>query len=92
MTKSFSDVSLNVFVIYGYQPPDYWAFSAFNERVNLEIFRRYEAEGIEFAFPTQTLYLAGDPNRPLNIGTGGDGSPSNSAGGGAIRDADQCSG
>ena len=31
--------------------------------------KAYEKAGIEFAFPTQTLYLAGDPSRKLNVGT-----------------------
>jgi len=31
-----------------------------NEQVNLEIMRRFEAEQIEFAFPTQTLYVKKD--------------------------------
>ncbi|MBT4865504.1 MAG: mechanosensitive ion channel family protein [Planctomycetaceae bacterium] len=78
--NEMTDTSLNIFVVYWYHPPDYWAFAAFNERVNLQIFRRFAAEGIEFAFPTQTLFLAGDPNRPLNIGTAGNGSHSNGAG------------
>ena len=39
---------------------------AFNQRINLEILGRFNDEGIGFAFPTQTLYLAGDPNRPLD--------------------------
>ena len=63
--NDFNDVSLNIFVIYWYHPPDYWSFCAFNERVNSQLLRRYNEEGIEFAFPTQTLFLAADPNRPL---------------------------
>ena len=63
--NDFNDVSLNIFVIYWYHPPDYWGFCAFNERVNSQLLRRYNEEGIEFAFPTQTLFLAADPNRPL---------------------------
>ena len=47
-------------------PPDYWKFMAFNQRINLAILGRFNDEGIGFAFPTQTLYLAGDPNRPLD--------------------------
>jgi|GEM_PF-161377 MscS family membrane protein len=78
--NDMTDTSLNIFVVYWYHPPDYWAFAAFNERVNLDIFRRFAVEEIEFAFPTQTLFLAGDPNRPLNIGTAGNGSSSNGAG------------
>ncbi len=31
------------------------------QAVNLEIFRLFEAEGIEFAYPTRTLHLVGQP-------------------------------
>ena len=63
--SDLNDTSLNLFVIYWYHPADYWAFCAFNEHVNLEIFRRFSEEEIDFAYPTQTLYLAGDRKRPL---------------------------
>jgi small-conductance mechanosensitive channel len=33
---------------------------AFSERLNLEILTRFNEAGIEFAFPSQTIYLAGD--------------------------------
>jgi len=66
--NEFNDCSLNILMIYWYHPPDYWAFQAFNEKVNMEILRRFNEEGIEFAFPTQTLYLAGDARRPLEVG------------------------
>lgn len=68
--NEFADCSLNILVIYWYHPPSYWDFLAFSERVNMEILRRFNEEGIEFAFPSRTLYVAGDPNRPLNVGTG----------------------
>jgi MscS family membrane protein len=55
--SDFNDWSLNIFVIYWVKPPDWWLFQEVNERVNFEIMKRFEAEGIEFAFPTQTLYL-----------------------------------
>jgi MscS family membrane protein len=49
-----------------YHPPDkWWDFMAFVERTNLELLRRFNDEGIEFAFPSQTLYLAGDAARPV---------------------------
>lgn len=63
----FGACSLNILVIYWYHPADFWAFKAFNEKFNLELLKRFNAEGIDFAFPTQTLYLAGDEKRPLNI-------------------------
>ena len=59
--NDFNSASLNLLVIYWYHLPDYWAYMAFSEKVNMEILRRFNDEGIEFAFPTQTLYLAGDP-------------------------------
>lgn len=66
--NEFNADSLNILVIYWYHPPDYWSYLDFTERFNKELFRRFNEEGIEFAFPTQTLYLAGDPARPLTVG------------------------
>lgn len=60
--------SLNLKCFYWFHPPDYWAYMAFTERVNREIFQRFNEEGIDFAFPTQTIHLAGDKDRPLDIG------------------------
>ena len=58
--NAFNDWSLNLIVIYWYHPPDYWSYLAFAERVNMEILKRFNREGIEFAFPTQTVHLAGE--------------------------------
>jgi small-conductance mechanosensitive channel len=33
------------------------------EAINLEIFRRFQEEGIEFAYPTRTLYLQNDAKK-----------------------------
>ncbi len=55
--NEFNDSSLNIFVIYWYHPPDWWAYCAFSERVNFEILRRFNDAGIEFAFPSRTVYL-----------------------------------
>jgi small-conductance mechanosensitive channel len=65
--NEFNDTSLNIIMIYWFFPPDYWAYLEFNQRVNIEIMRRFEEEGIEFAFPTTTTYLAHDARRPLQI-------------------------
>jgi MscS family membrane protein len=59
--------SLNILALYWYHPPEYWDYLAHAQKVNLELMKRFEDEGIEFAFPTQTLYLAGDPNRDLVV-------------------------
>lgn len=70
--NEFNSDSLNIIVIYWYQPPDYWDFMRFSEKINLEILNRFNSEGIDFAFPTQTLHLLGDEKHPLNIGVSGD--------------------
>jgi len=53
----FNDCSLNIYMSYWVKPADYWVFKEVNQRVNIEMMKRFEAEGIEFAFPTQTLYV-----------------------------------
>jgi MscS family membrane protein len=58
--SDFNDCSLNIYMSYWVKPPDYWVYHEVNQRVNLEMMKRFEAEGIEFAFPTQTLYLKKD--------------------------------
>ena len=54
-------------MIYWFHPPAYWDFLAFNQKVNMQILERFNAEGIEFAFPTQTVYVANDEKRQLAL-------------------------
>jgi len=64
----FNAASLNIQVYYYFRPSSDWlAYLAYNERFNLTLMEAYEKAGIEFAFPTQTLYLAGDPKRKLPL-------------------------
>lgn len=58
--NEFNADSLNILVIYWYHPAAYWDYLAFTERLNLQIFEEFEKAGIEFAFPTQTIHLAGN--------------------------------
>jgi MscS family membrane protein len=58
--NELSTYSLDILFIYWYHPPDYWAFMAFSQWVNLEIIKRFNKAGIEFAFPTQTIHMAED--------------------------------
>lgn len=60
--SDFNDWALNIYMSYWVNPPDFWKFQEVNERVNFDIMKRFEAENIEFAFPTQTLYLKKDEN------------------------------
>ena len=63
--NDLGSTSLNIFVIYWYAPPNYWDYMEHAQQFNLRLFEEFEQAGIEFAFPTQTLYLAGDPKRDL---------------------------
>lgn len=56
--KDFATSSLDILVIYWYHPVDYWAYMAFSQYVNQEILKQFNAAGIEFAFPTQTIHMA----------------------------------
>lgn len=65
--SDFASTSLNILVIYWYSPADYWAFMEFGEKLNFQILKRFNEEGIDFAFPTQTIYVAGDEKRPFKV-------------------------
>ena len=55
--SDFNPASLNIVVYYWFTPPEWWKYLEFNHDFNMELLRRFNEEGIEFAFPTQTLYL-----------------------------------
>ena len=65
--NEFNPASLNIIVLYWYHPPNYWDFLDFNQRVNMQIMQEFEKEGIKFAFPTTTTYLAPDDQNPLLV-------------------------
>jgi len=49
--------SLDFESVYFVLDPDYNHYMDIQQAVNLEIHRRFEAAGIEFAYPTQTIFL-----------------------------------
>lgn len=55
--KSYGDSSLDFEVVYHVLSADYNAFMDAQQAVNLALFRRFEADGIEFAYPTRTLFV-----------------------------------
>jgi len=57
--KGFGNFSLDFEVVYWVLSPDYNVYMDLQQAINLHIFRRFAEEGIEFAYPTQTLYLEG---------------------------------
>ncbi len=55
--KSFGDFSVNFEIVYYIESADYAIFMEMHHNISLEIFEQFEKHGIEFAFPTQTLYV-----------------------------------
>lgn len=55
--KEYGDSSLNFEIVYFVTSPDYSIYMDVQEAINHEIFRRFEEEGIEFAYPTQTIFI-----------------------------------
>jgi MscS family membrane protein len=52
--KDFGDFSLGILFIYYVKPDAHWLDAP--STINMEILKRFNAEGLEFAFPTQTIY------------------------------------
>lgn len=65
--NEFNRDSLNIIMLFWYQPPDYWAFMDLNQRINIQIMREFEKEGIRFALPSTTAYLTQDDEPPLQM-------------------------
>jgi len=63
--NDFNPDSLNISMTYWYHPAKLWKSKAFDEKVNLQIMREFEKEGIKFAYPTTTTYLVQEDGRPL---------------------------
>jgi MscS family membrane protein len=59
--------SLNIQVTYWHYPPDRLMFYDHAHYINRQIMQRFNEAGIDFAFPSQTIYHAGDDKRPLTI-------------------------
>ncbi|RMF56216.1 MAG: mechanosensitive ion channel protein MscS, partial [Bacteroidetes bacterium] len=55
--KAFGDFSLNFEVVYWMLDPDYTLYMDTQQAINLALFERFGREGIEFAYPTQMLYV-----------------------------------
>jgi len=55
--KQFGDFSLNFEVVYYVNKPDYLVYMDTQQEINFALKEGFEKEGIEFAFPTQTLFV-----------------------------------
>lgn len=55
--RSYEDFSLAFETVYYVLTPDYNTYMDIQQSINLQIHSHFEKEGIEFAYPTQTLYV-----------------------------------
>ncbi|HEX9654127.1 MAG TPA: mechanosensitive ion channel family protein [bacterium] len=69
--KDYGESSLNFEIVYYVASPDYNVYMDIQQDINLKIFRRFADEGIEFAYPTQTLFLNADANGEVVLLTKG---------------------
>lgn len=58
--NKFESSSLNILVVHWWNSKDFKEYLLGFQHLNLELKRRFDAEGISFAFPTQTVYLRQD--------------------------------
>jgi len=68
--EEFNPDSLSIVIYYWYEPPDYWAFREFGERINLEIVRRFAEASIKLAPPTSTTQITNETGEPIELNPG----------------------
>lgn len=55
--KAFGGSSLNFETVYYMKVPDYAAYMETQQAINLSLYTKFEEEGLDFAYPTQTLFV-----------------------------------
>jgi small-conductance mechanosensitive channel len=55
--RAFGASTLDFEVVFYMLDPNYTLYMDTQQQINLEIYRRFSAEGIELAYPTQAVYL-----------------------------------
>lgn len=58
--NKFDSSALNILVVHWWNSTDFKEYCYGFQELNLELKRRFDAEGISFAFPSQTVYLRQD--------------------------------
>ena len=62
--SEYGDFSLNIETVYFVLSRDYRVYMDIQEKINLAIMEEFERLGVSFAFPTQTVHLAGKGTEP----------------------------
>lgn len=68
--SSYGDFALNYDIVYFVLTPSFDDYMDTQQNVNLEIFRKFSEEGIEFAYPTRKIFLDSAQAAPADAGTG----------------------
>lgn len=68
---AYGESALVFEVVYFVRDPDYNVYMDIQQAINLDIFRRFGEAGIEFAYPTRTLYVQTADNTVPIPGTKG---------------------
>jgi small-conductance mechanosensitive channel len=63
--SAFGPSSLNFEFVYYILSSDYIMYVDRQQAIYLSIFREFEARGIEFAYPTQTLFITADTSKTV---------------------------
>lgn len=64
--QSYGDFSLNFETVYYVLSPEYSVYMDVQQKINFEIKKRFEAEDIDMAYPTQVLYLNSAEQREIS--------------------------
>lgn len=65
--SGYGNFSLDFETVYYVEAPDYPVFMDKQQEIYLAIFKKFDEEGIVFAYPTQTMFLAMEEQDRLNI-------------------------
>ncbi|MBU0514708.1 MAG: mechanosensitive ion channel family protein [Proteobacteria bacterium] len=67
--SSYDDFALTFEIVYFVDSPDYTTYMDVQQSINLAVFQRFEAEGVEFAYPTRTVYTVTKPEAGARAST-----------------------
>ncbi len=56
--KEYGNFSLNIEIVYWVTNSEFKVYMDIQQAINLEIYQRFQELGIEFAYPTQTVFIA----------------------------------
>ncbi|TGY89814.1 mechanosensitive ion channel family protein [Marinicauda algicola] len=63
---AFGDSSLNYELVFWVEAPEFVTFRDKTQEALLTIMRRFDAEGVDFAYPSRTLFLADPSGQPVD--------------------------